>query len=114
MTRSLATTLNNDILLGADGNLAFVSGLDAVIQNCRSVMQTRLEECALNITRGLPFFGAAFDRLNPAQFEAAGRAMLATITGVISVKTFQVTRNGVVMNYAATIQTIYGDGEVNG
>lgn len=114
MTQSLAMTRNNDVLIGRDGNLAFVSGLDAVVQNCRSIMQTNLGECALDTTRGVPLFGAVFDRLNPQQFEAAGRAALAAIAGVVSVKSFTVGRRGAVTTYAATIQTLFGDGEVNG
>lgn len=113
MTRSLAMTANNDLTLGPDGNLAFVVDLAAVVQNCKSAMQTQLGEIALNTTRGTPTFDTAFLAWNPAQFEVAARAMLLSVAGVVAVTAFSVTRGQNVMSYTATIQTVYGEGTVS-
>lgn len=114
MTRSLAMDANNDLVRGPDGNLAIVTGLAAVTQNCKSIMQTRLGELVLNLQRGIPYFEAAYDDFNPAQFEAASRTMLRTVADVVAVKAFSITRSNSVMSYAVTIQTTYGEVTIDG
>lgn len=114
MTQAIACTRNYDMYLDSSGHIAMVSGLAAVVQNCRSALSVRLGECFLNTTRGMPFDSAVFGFYNPAQFEAAGRALLMQISGVTSVKAFTMVRKGAVVRYTATISTIYGDGELNG
>ena len=114
MTQAIACNSNYDMFLGTDGHIAMVSGLDAVEQNCRSALSVRLGECVLDLTRGMPFFEAAFNNFNPAQYEAAGRMFLLTLAGVTAVKSFVVTRDGSTFKYRAEISTVYGDGVVNG
>jgi hypothetical protein len=114
MTQAIACTRNYDMFLDASGHIALVSGLAAVLQNCRSALSVKLGECFLNLTRGMPFDAAAFASYNPAQFEAAGRQLLLQIAGVVAVKSFTIFRKGAVFRYTAQISTIYGDGELNG
>lgn len=114
MTRSLAMDANNDLVLGPDGNLAFVADLAAVLQNCKSAMQTQLGEVALDTTRGIPTFDTVFTAWNPDQFEVAARAMLLSVSGVVAVTAFSAARANNIMSYTATIQTTFGTGDING
>ena len=109
MSTSIAVDANNDIYLDANGNLAMVTGLDAVAQDCLNAMKAQLGEMPLALTRGVPTDATIWSRYLPAQFEAASRALLLTVPGVVSVKAFDVTRAGNVASYVATIQTIYSD-----
>lgn len=114
MTKSIATNRNNDIFVGPDGNLAMVSGLDAIVQNCKNVMETQTGELVLNLPRGVPTLDTIFLKYTPEQFEVAARAMLLTIAGVLSVESFTIVKSRGVARYAAVISTIYGPGVVNG
>lgn len=112
--RSLTIDGNNDIYIGTDGDLAIVSDLDAILQNCRTAMQAQRGEMQYDTTRGMPNRDTVYDRYLPAQFVAAGRATLAAIDGVVSVDAFNVTRVDDILAYSATIKTIYGTGVING
>lgn len=115
MTRTFAGTRNYDFELDDTGDLKMLTGLDAVIEDARNALSVRLGECVLAQTRGMPFFEAAFNSFNPAQYEAAGRALLLSLTpDILAVKAFTVSRRGAVFTYNAQISTIYGDGEING
>jgi hypothetical protein len=107
-------TRNNDLYLDSSGNLAVVTGLMAVLTLCRAAMQTQFGECVLDLTRGVPTDATVWSSWLPAQFEAASRALLATIAGVVSVKSFTITRAAHVMHYTAEIETIYGTCAING
>lgn len=102
---SIATDAANDIYRGPDGNLAIVTGIDATLQECEHVMKAQQGEMPLALTRGVPTMATIWDRFQPVQFIAAGRAMLLSIAHVVAVRDFKVVRNGDVANYAATIQT---------
>lgn len=112
--KSLAINGLNDIYIGADGNLAIVSARDAVLQNCATAMQAQRGEMQFDMGRGMPTRATVYDTYNPVQFIAAGRATLKVVEGVVSVEAFNISKTGEVMNYAATIKTIYGIGEING
>lgn len=112
--KSFAMNSNNDMYIGTDGNLAIVSDIDAVMQNCRSAMQAQLGEMQFDTARGMPNRATVYDTYNPVQFTAAGRTTLAAVEGVVSVVNFTVQRSGDTLNYSATIKTIYGTGAING
>lgn len=111
---SLAKNAANDIYLGPDGNIAVVRDLDAVIQDCESMMYTQLGEVALDTSIGVPTLDTIWLGWKPGQFEAAARAALAPVPGVVAVRTFEITRAGGVAFYTAQIETIYGIGTATG
>ncbi len=115
MSKSFSINDVNDIYLDKNGNLAISDGLTALIEICKQYMQTILGELVLNTDQGLPYFQAVFTGVpNVQQFVAAGRAALLTVDGVIQVLSFDVTVSDKKLNYIAVIQTIYGEGVVNG
>lgn len=106
---SIAANENNDLFIDATGNLAMVQDVEAVMQNCKTAMQAQMGEMIYRIDDGMPTRETAFDRYNAAQFEAAGRSVLLRVEGVRSIESFDVSRNGDVLAYRATIGTIYGN-----
>ena len=106
---SIATNANNDIYLDATGNLAMVSGVAAVQQDCEHAMKAQLGEMALFLTSGMPTLETVWANWRPLQFEAAARRTLLAVPGVVAVKAFSITRSAGVATYTATIQTEYSD-----
>lgn len=104
---SIALNSNNDIYIGPDGNLAFVTGVDAVQQDCLCAMRAQKGEMFLEPTNGMPNFDDAWLTKNIPKWTAAGRATLMSVPGVAKVQSFNVTQNGDNLNYIATIQTLY-------
>ena len=115
MSKNFSINDVNDIYLDKNGNLAISIGLVAVIETCKQYMQTVLGELTLNTDKGIPYFQSVFTGVpNIQQFVAAGRAALLTVSGVTQVISFDVSINDKTLSYTATIQTIYGQGVVNG
>lgn len=104
---SIALNANNDIYIGPDGNLAFVTGVNAVQQDCVCAMQAQLGEMFLEPTSGMPNFDDVWQQKNIPKWTAIGRATLVSVPGVTKVESFIVTQNGNQLNYVATIQTEY-------
>lgn len=106
--KSLAINGVNDIFLARDGRLATVTDAAAVGQNCKTAMQAQRFEMVYRYNDGMPMRQTAFDRYNPAQFEAAARAVIMAVAGVVSIESFRVDRAGNSLVYDTTIETIYG------
>lgn len=114
MVQSVAINANGDTYLDASGNLAMVSGVGAVSQNCVTAMRAVKGEMQYNLTGGMPYAATAFNTYNPIAFEAAARKIIGAVTGVTAVTSFAVTKVGGALQYSASIQTIYGPATVTG
>lgn len=115
MSRVIAVDSNNDIYIGPDGSLALATDLAAVMQACQQAAQTQRGEMLYAVDQGLPNFATVWNGApNLSQFEAALRATLLAVDGVTSVVSLATTRTGDKLTYRATIQTIYGQGAING
>jgi hypothetical protein len=112
MTTSIAVNGQNRIFLDANGNLALVSGLPAVMQNCMTAMRVRRGEMMYAANGGVPFQEAIWDTFNPKLFEAAARGIIQGVSGVLpgGVLGFTMQKQGNNFYYLAVIQTIYGTG----
>ena len=111
---TIATDENNDIYLDEFGNIATVTGIEAVAQVCRNTILTTLGELIFNVNEGIPYFETVFsDPPNIELFQHAVVEALQTVEGVNSVKSFEYSTNGDVLTYTALIQTIYGDLTLN-
>jgi hypothetical protein len=104
---SFALNGNNDMYLDATGNLATVSGVDAVSQDCLCAMKGQLGEMLYQPLSGLPNLTDVWIQQNLIKWEAAARATLATVPGVNMVKNFTYSISNGVLTYVALIQTIY-------
>lgn len=113
--KTLAVDANNDLYVGADGALAVVSGLTAVLQAAQQAAQTQLGEMIYAVDEGIPNFAAVWNGApNVAQFEAALRRTLSAVEGVTGVSDLITTVRANTLSYSATITTIYGAGAING
>jgi hypothetical protein len=114
MTQTLASDANNDLILDRIGRVLMLNGADAVAANCRSAVQAQRGEMMFAADKGMPTFATAWNRYRPVQFEAAARAIIRAVPGVVSVVSFTARRQGEILGYTAVIQTIYGEAVVNG
>lgn len=111
--RSLALDKNRKLFIDNSGNIAQVTGLAEVVQNCETAMRAQLGEMYYNADSGIPTRGTVWDTYRPLQYIAAGRVTLAAVDGVIGIKSFTVDLTDGVFTYTAEILTIYGPGAVS-
>lgn len=112
--KSLSTDSTNDLYLGADGNIAVASGIDAVLVACQCAVKTRFGEMVLAADQGIPYFETAFaGGYNVAAFEDALRATILRVRDVLSVNITTAVLGGTI-TYTATIVTPYGEGVLRG
>jgi hypothetical protein len=115
MTRVFTVDENNDLILAGDGDLAISTDLEAVLQACEHAAKAQLAEMVLAVDQGVPNFQTIWQGSpNVFQFEAYLRRQLQNVTGVVEVSELTSTVSDNVLSYTATIQTIYGQGVVNG
>jgi hypothetical protein len=113
MTQTLASNANNDLIVNSRGNLLIYRDLSAVAADCRSAMQAQRGEMVFAIDRGMPTLETAWNRYQPAQFEAAARKVILRNPDVRAVQSVTVTREREVLRYTAVIQTIYGEARID-
>jgi len=105
---------NNDLML-AGGAVSVVSGLQATLQTCEHVAKARLGEMVLNVGAGLPYFETVWAGTpNPAPWEAAFRARVLQVDGVLEISDLTIALEGDTMTYSATIVTTFGTGVIGG
>lgn len=110
--RSLALDSDGKLYIDATGNVAQVTALDAIVQNCETAMRAQRGEMYFNADNGIPTRGTVWDRYNPLQFIAAGRLTLMAVEGVTAIDSFDIDRSGNTLTYTAVIQTQYGKGTI--
>ena len=115
MTRTLTVNSNNDIFIALNGSLSVSDGLVAVMQAAQQSAQTQLGEMVFAVDDGIPNFATVWNGApNVSQFEAYLRSAITAVDGVTSVDSLTTKVEGGALSYAATIQTIYGPGVLNG
>ncbi len=113
--RMIAVNDQNDLYLGGDGNLVLREGLTACLQACAQAVQAQRGEMVLARDRGVPNFQLLWQGMpNLIQFEAALRTTILAVKGVISIASLTVDAKGGVCSYTAVIETVFGQGTVNG
>jgi hypothetical protein len=115
MTLMFAVDKNNDLYLDDKGNIALVTGLEAVKQACEHAVKAQLGEMVLQVDQGMPNFQVVWNGApNIAQFEAALYTRLMGVSGVTNVKNLTTTVAQNALSYTVTIVTIYGEAAING
>lgn len=113
--QTFAADQNNDLYIGADGSLAIVTNLQAVLQAAQQAAQTSLGEMIYATDQGMPFFSTAWSGApNVAQYEAALRRTLLAVPDVVGIQAVDITTAGNRLSYVVTIETTYGVGVLNG
>ena len=114
MTQTFGTNAENDIYIGANGNLVVLQGEAAVEGACATASKASLGEEVLATTSGVPFFQAAFTGVpNLQAFNNGLLQALKQVDGVVAVSKLTSSigkdadgRNA--LNYSATIESQYG------
>jgi len=115
MTRVIAVDSNNDIYIGPDGSLAMATALEAVMQAAQQAAQTQFAEMIYAVDQGVPNFAAVWEgAANVSQFEAALRRTLLAVAHVTGISELSTEISNNKLSYAATIETDYGQGVLNG
>ncbi len=115
MTKTFSVNENNDIFIGNDGNLSISAGLQAVLFVCANAAKAQLGEMVLQVEQGIPNFQTIWSGSpNVAQFEAALRTTLLNVADVTEVSNLSIAISNNVLSYTTTINTIYGNGIING
>lgn len=113
--RTLLVDRFNDLTVGEDGNLALSSGVEAIGQTTVQFVRARRNEMIHNMDQGLPMDLLVWTgNPNEAQYEAAIRASILMVEGVLEIRDFAIQRDGDVLSYTATIQTVEGETAING
>lgn len=114
MTRTFQVNGNNDLSV-TSGTLTVARDLDAVLLICQHAAKAILGEMVFQTNQGMPYFETVWDG-NPttAPFEAAFRLRIPQIEGVESIEELITEQVGGRMVYSATINTIYGRGQIGG
>lgn len=112
---TFSTDIDNDLVIGADGNLEIIRDVNAAAQTTSHYAQTLLNEMIQDYDRGVPFFITVFGaNVSIPQFEAAMKARILQAPDVTGIRSFETTQEGDVLRYTATIETIYGSANING
>lgn len=112
---TFATDEDNDLVIGADGNLSLITSIPAVAQTAAHYAQTLLNEMIQDYDNGVPFFIVAFgSSASIPQFEAAMKKRILQAPEVTGIASFETAQDGDVLRYTATIETIYGSANING
>lgn len=117
MVKTFATSATkNDLYLDGAGNIAIVTGIEAVLQACQTAAKSQRGEMIYFTNLGVPNFETiwAGGVPNLARFEAALRQTLLSVEGVVSVPVLLVTILENLVSYEATIITDQGTGAING
>jgi len=115
VTLTLAVNADNDLAVSSTGSLELLTGAPAVLQLSVHAARTRLTECVLDYTRGIPFETTAWAGVpNVQAFEAALRQQLLAVEGVTGIVSLVIRRANDTLRYAVALRTIYGPVTFNG
>jgi len=112
---TFAVNEKNDIYLGNDGNMVITeTSIEATLQVCEHYAKAQRGEMVYQIQEGVPYSQTAFDDLNINQFRGQLGQQLLRVMDVVEIESLEVTQNSEVLEYTALIQTVFGEGELNG
>ena len=115
MTKTLGLNSNNDIYLGADGNIVMLSGIEAVAGACATISRSQLGEMVLTKTQGIPNFSTIWSGVpNTSIWQSYLRKSLQNVSGVQEVVNIGLSIESGVLSYTATIRTQFGTTQING
>jgi hypothetical protein len=115
MVQTLGLNIENDIYLGADGNIVLLSGIEAVAGGCETISRTQLGEMVYSTTQGIPNFQAVWNGIpNFKIWQSYLQNALQNVSGVTQVSNLSFLNQDGTLSYEATIQTQYGITTING
>jgi hypothetical protein len=115
--------VTHDLYIDSTGSMAIVTDQQAVLQACQQAALTLLGEMVLNTDLGIPYLTAVWVGVpNMGLFEGALRSAWLAIPGVTAISRLVTSVGNVVIpnttvttnavSYSATIDTIFGAGDI--
>ena len=99
----------------SSGNIELIYDLDEVIQTSEQTIKQSRGELQYDKEKGISYFQNAFrDDFNAQLFKAEVRDQLLTVVDVQKVVIIDVSRKEKELTYSATVDTVFGKGEVRG
>lgn len=115
MALTLGLNSENDIYLAPSGNIAVLSGADAVAGTCETISRAQLGEMVLTTTQGLPNFQSVWVGVpNLKIWQSYLLRSLQNVNGVVEVNNLSLATANGILAYTATIQTQYGTTQISG
>ena len=112
---TIATNELNDIYTDASGNLAMITNINALANVAKNVILTAQGEPQYNQESGIPYFETIFcDTPQIDLFQAAQIEALENIEDINRVTNYSYKQENGVFSYTVTIDTNYGDIQING
>lgn len=112
--KSFATNASNDFLI-AGRSMVIAQDVEAVLLVCQHCAKAILGEMVFAQEQGMPYFQTVWvGHPTTAPFEAAFRARIAQVAGVVAIEELTTAQTGDTMTYRAVISTVYGTGTING
>lgn len=110
MIRTFGTNEQNDIYIGSDGNLAVLTGINAVAGACETATKAQLGEMIYATTQGMPALQVILGVGVPNYpiYETALRNTILGVQDVSGIEGIQLQPTGNELDYTVTINTIYG------
>jgi hypothetical protein len=112
---SILTDSNNDIYIDSSGNIAMDIDIVALGNVAKNKVLTTLGEPQYNQLAGIPYFETVFcDNPQIALFQTAVIQSIKTVDNVLNVTDFNYKQNNNILSYSLTINSIFGDIQLNG
>lgn len=115
MTTILAENQNRDLFMDENNQIPLLTGVQAVLQACKSAIEAQRGEMRYAINRGIPTEQTLWNGpANQQQFQFYCRQALARVPNVSKVLVFDTEIVNNVLIYNATILTTFGEETLNG
>lgn len=113
MTKILEEDSNRDLVMGSNNQLSILTGIEAVLQACKSAVETQRGELRFDTTRGVPTSQTIWSGVpNQQRFQFYAIDVLRKVPGVTGIKRFNSEIRGGFIAYDAIIETEFGVGEI--
>ena len=113
--QTISINQNNDIYIDTSGNIAIKNDIEALADISKNKVLTTLGEPEYNQLEGIPYFDTIFcDNPKIDLFQAAIIQTLKDTENVSDVNNFNYTQNKGVFSYSVTINSDFGDVQLNG
>lgn len=115
MTQTLGINNDNDIYLNDSGNIALLSGIEAVADACRTISRAQLGEMVLTASQGIPNFQTVWIGVpNLRLWQSYLKNAIINVDGVQEIKNLEYETKENVLSYIITIKTTFGITQING
>lgn len=115
MPTMFAVNENSDLFIGPDGNLAIITGLEAVQQLVEHRTKTQLGEMIFATNQGIPNEEITWNGApNLQQLEIAIRTTITNTPDVITINEFNIQQINDTVVYNVIFETTFGQAAING